>query len=582
MIRPSAGACVHKHRIKLAACFQARRLKVRPETGLSLLECGWFTRQPVGHAEPRAVTISNTVLMSAGPLMRKACPNHPVGNSRWHLQHRFVGSLLAEKERLRLRRRPCSRRRCAPAVLLTRDGFAVDSPDVLRTYSATLAAQHARQCRALLPAVYSILLWQQRFRPPLHSTSCRAASEATLQPEVSRDPEDDQPDEAMEELPTSNVAEIASIQTPASVWLPSRGASGFSDKVSPQSGAPNQALLLDYPKRPQNRRLCLRLLLLPWCVASAATQIHLHPQSKACDTAHQTEHFQVPVSMRLCKKLWQSMAAIYCDLQNSCNADYAHANGNRCNTHAHVHDNPCPVLCCICSRARPPAWHSHMWLGGQVESKMSVSIGPAVLTLTGRLGRSAQLLLRVPQWLMTLLAFKSQQVMLASTMTKITAVFVVGIPLCLIGGLLYSWTSGKGLVSGFINAYGALYKIPGAAVHPAFVRHFKEYAATSLEVLVRIVRQVHLLRTAQLLQSHSACAQQRRLTGTKRLPPRADAVTCCPLSIAACACPGVTVIGEINQMTSHLMNILWLFGTFTFAIVLGVVTEDIVATVVVC
>ena len=34
-------------------------------------------------------------------------------------------------------------------------------------------------------------------------------------------------------------------------------------------------------------------------------------------------------------------------------------------------------------------------------------------------------------------------------------------------------------------------------------------------------------------------------------------------------------------MTSHLMNVLWLFGTFTFAIVLGVVTEDIVATVVV-
>lgn len=44
---------------------------------------------------------------------------------------------------------------------------------------------------------------------------------------------------------------------------------------------------------------------------------------------------------------------------------------------------------------------------------------------------------------------------------------------------------------------------------------------------------------------------------------------------------GVTVIGEINQLTSHLMNIMWLFGTFTFAIVLGVVTEDIVATVVV-
>ncbi len=45
--------------------------------------------------------------------------------------------------------------------------------------------------------------------------------------------------------------------------------------------------------------------------------------------------------------------------------------------------------------------------------------------------------------------------------------------------------------------------------------------------------------------------------------------------------PGVMVIGEINHRTAHLMNILWLVGTFTFAIVLGVVTEDIVNHVVV-
>lgn len=41
------------------------------------------------------------------------------------------------------------------------------------------------------------------------------------------------------------------------------------------------------------------------------------------------------------------------------------------------------------------------------------------------------------------------------------------------------------------------------------------------------------------------------------------------------------VIGEINHRTAHLMNILWMGGTFTFAIVLGVVTEDIVNHVVV-
>lgn len=44
---------------------------------------------------------------------------------------------------------------------------------------------------------------------------------------------------------------------------------------------------------------------------------------------------------------------------------------------------------------------------------------------------------------------------------------------------------------------------------------------------------------------------------------------------------GVTVIGEINALTAHLMNVLWLVGTFTFAIVLGVVTEDIVNHVIV-
>ena len=44
---------------------------------------------------------------------------------------------------------------------------------------------------------------------------------------------------------------------------------------------------------------------------------------------------------------------------------------------------------------------------------------------------------------------------------------------------------------------------------------------------------------------------------------------------------GVTVIGEVNAWTSNVMNLIWLIGTFTFAVVLAVVTEDIVATVLV-
>jgi hypothetical protein len=44
---------------------------------------------------------------------------------------------------------------------------------------------------------------------------------------------------------------------------------------------------------------------------------------------------------------------------------------------------------------------------------------------------------------------------------------------------------------------------------------------------------------------------------------------------------GVTVIGEVNAMTSHLMNVLWLVGTFTFATVIGIITEDVTSTIMV-
>ena len=40
---------------------------------------------------------------------------------------------------------------------------------------------------------------------------------------------------------------------------------------------------------------------------------------------------------------------------------------------------------------------------------------------------------------------------------------LLGLPLCFVAGMLYSWASGKTFVDGFINAYGALYKIPGNA-----------------------------------------------------------------------------------------------------------------------
>lgn len=93
--------------------------------------------------------------------------------------------------------------------------------------------------------------------------------------------------------------------------------------------------------------------------------------------------------------------------------------------------------------------------------QLRARVGPAVVTIGGRLGRGVLFALRLPANFLALCSFKAQQIMLASTGTKLVAVFVAGIPLCLLGGLAYMWTSGKTLLDGMLNAYGALYKIPG-------------------------------------------------------------------------------------------------------------------------
>ena len=47
-----------------------------------------------------------------------------------------------------------------------------------------------------------------------------------------------------------------------------------------------------------------------------------------------------------------------------------------------------------------------------MDNRAAFRIGPAVLTFTGRLARSISLALRIPSYLLTLLAFKAQQVRL--------------------------------------------------------------------------------------------------------------------------------------------------------------------------
>lgn len=48
---------------------------------------------------------------------------------------------------------------------------------------------------------------------------------------------------------------------------------------------------------------------------------------------------------------------------------------------------------------------------------------------------------------------------------------VVGMPLCAVGGVFYSWASGQTVLEGFVNAYGALYKIPGKQAYSDLPDH---------------------------------------------------------------------------------------------------------------
>ena len=49
------------------------------------------------------------------------------------------------------------------------------------------------------------------------------------------------------------------------------------------------------------------------------------------------------------------------------------------------------------------------------------------------------------------------------------AVFAIGIPACVLGGAAYSLASGRDILTGFIQAYGALYKIPGMTMMAHYI-----------------------------------------------------------------------------------------------------------------
>jgi hypothetical protein len=53
------------------------------------------------------------------------------------------------------------------------------------------------------------------------------------------------------------------------------------------------------------------------------------------------------------------------------------------------------------------------------------------------------------------------QIALGGTIQKLVAVFVAGIPLVLVGAVVYKFVSGETFMSGVTHLYGGLYHIPG-------------------------------------------------------------------------------------------------------------------------
>lgn len=96
-----------------------------------------------------------------------------------------------------------------------------------------------------------------------------------------------------------------------------------------------------------------------------------------------------------------------------------------------------------------------------LQPETTFKVGDARVSVDRKMGRHLRTLSRIPGYLTAIISFKTQQIMLGSTWNKMIAVFAIGIPACIVGGVAYSLASGRDILTGFIQAYGALYKIPG-------------------------------------------------------------------------------------------------------------------------
>lgn len=96
-----------------------------------------------------------------------------------------------------------------------------------------------------------------------------------------------------------------------------------------------------------------------------------------------------------------------------------------------------------------------------LQPETTFKVGDAKVSVDRKMGRHLRTLSRIPGYMAAVISFKTQQIMLGSTWNKMIAVFAIGIPACVLGGVAYSLASGRDILTGFIQAYGALYKIPG-------------------------------------------------------------------------------------------------------------------------
>lgn len=130
-----------------------------------------------------------------------------------------------------------------------------------------------------------------------------------------------------------------------------------------------------------------------------------------------------------------------------------------------------------------------------------------------------------------------------------------------------SWASGKSFMDGLVQAYGNLYKVPGK---PHLVRFalFCSFVPLLTPALRSCVG--HLRHSAAPSKPCLASASPSTcfLHYPSPLPPTHTWPPTHPHT-------GTTVLGDVNLAATALNNLTFFLGTFTFALILGVITDEV-------